>query len=106
MKIITENSIVRRCVAAFVVTKTPMNAGVLIDMRRMECNTNIDKDVFLDDDERVVGTVPAPAGTFEVYGKDHDGELHWLGTEFEGATNPDWVEEFKHALDFIDCRME
>ena len=51
-------------------------------------------------------SVPAPAGTFEVYGKDHDGELHWLGTEFKGATNPDWVEEFKHTLDVIDRRRE
>ena len=104
MKPITENSIVRVGVAAIVVIETSMGSDNFIDTRCVSGDPN--GGIYKDANKRVVGTVPAPAGTFEVYGKDHDGELHWLGTEFKGATNPDWVEEFKHTLDVIDRRRE
>jgi hypothetical protein len=47
----------------------------------------------LEEGEEVVGTVPAPAGTFAVYGMLPDECWHFLGYEYVGAENLDWDQE-------------
>lgn len=52
--------------------------------------------------EEVVGVVPAPAGTFAVYGLLADESWHFLGYEYAGASSPDWdgaLEEKKAAFE-------
>ena len=41
----------------------------------------------------MVGTVPAPPGTFAVYGLLPDDCWHFLGYEYAGVENLDWDQE-------------
>jgi len=96
MKPITEDNIFKDCIVAIVVTETPLNDGNFVDMRYLTDDT--DDGTYLEDGERIVGVLSAPSMAFEVYGVDDNGKMYRLGTEFEGASNPNWVNEFKRMM--------
>ncbi|MCL6447617.1 MAG: hypothetical protein K6U04_05600 [Armatimonadetes bacterium] len=46
----------------------------------------------LEEGETVIGVIPAPPGTYEVWGEMPDGTMEVLGYETPGAYTPDWNE--------------
>jgi len=96
MKPITEDNIVKDCIVAIVVTETPTKDGNFVDMRYL--TDDMEDWSYLVDGERIVGVLPAPSMAFEVYGVDDNGKTYRLGTEFEGASNPNWVNVFKRMM--------
>ena len=99
MKTITEDNIVKECIVAFAVTETSMKNGTFVDTKQLV--DNMDEWMYLADGAHIVGVVPAPAMTFGVYGVSDDGCRYRLGTEFEGASNPNWVDVFKRMMRVI-----
>ena len=99
MKPITEENIFKECVVAIVVTETPTKGGAFVDMRYLTDDPGDWSN--LEDGEHIVGVLPAPPMTFEVHGVDDNGKMYRLGTEFEGASNPNWVDVFKRMMRVI-----
>ncbi|MQL51788.1 hypothetical protein GFC01_05825 [Desulfofundulus thermobenzoicus] len=103
---ITEEDIWKEPVIAFLITKIPYySKGPNGRERKYTVNcypitfdwegaTSNDTGVELEEEERVLGIIPAPPESFLVTGfPPGENVAVKLGYEFSGAFNPDWKEE-------------
>jgi hypothetical protein len=63
-----------------------------------EINGILNEDNITGGRTEVIGILPAPADSYEVYGYSIKGSDKKLGYEFKGAYHPDWKEELGNPV--------
>jgi hypothetical protein len=93
---------IKDAVIGFLVTKVPHfqpkrgEPTHFVSVRPLTVSwEGMEKDVDLEEDEKVIGVIPAPPGSYEVWGFLPDGKGQVLGYEFPGAYAPDWNKVLK-----------
>lgn len=51
------------------------------------------EDISLNHNQKIVSIIPAPPGSYAVYGEISRDAFELLGYEFTGASCPDWTQE-------------
>ncbi|SMB96770.1 hypothetical protein SAMN00808754_1642 [Thermanaeromonas toyohensis ToBE] len=88
--------ITKEPVVGFLVTANrEVDGNCWISVRPLEANWEGGDffSIHLDKEEKIVGIIPAPHGSYIVRGLMPDDTYELLGYEFPGAYHPDWLDE-------------
>jgi len=100
-KPVTEEDIYREAIVGFVIIKDDTGKGnysFIFTEPICVWHDGLENNISIDKTQTIVGVLPAPDGSYRVYGFGNAGHEIELGHEYVGAYHPDWVEELKSRL--------
>lgn len=96
MRTINEEDIYREAIIGFaVIQSSTIDRDRSVVLTEPICGEEdgIGNPIRIDENQSLVGVLPAPAGAYRVYGFGDDGIEIELGYEYPGAYHPDWINK-------------
>ena len=93
---VTKADIYREVIVGFAVIQSITFGGdksIVLTEPICEEDDGVGNPICIDENQSLVGVLPAPAGAYRVYGFGNDGIEIELGYEFPGAYHPNWIDK-------------